>query len=166
MAVWAVLLLGMPSVMHGCVFSLSLAAWIRNEEVYLNELRTNLCSFDLTPKPNVTLLWFSQTVTRTGDRRQASIAVAFLAYMCNRIKEVRHHRKRIMGKPKISIAHANGAITVPGGLDNSSLTADRWLAMFIAQITHLPKELRYRAVRLFVSLCGTFRDSISGKRAS
>jgi hypothetical protein len=39
-----------------------------------------------------------------------------------------------MDKPKISIAHAKGVITVPGGLNKSPLTADRWLAMFIAQI--------------------------------
>jgi hypothetical protein len=75
-AVWAVLRLGMPGVMHGCVLSLSLAAWIRNEEDYLNELRTNPCSFDLTPKPNVTLLWFSQMVTRISDRCQARIALS------------------------------------------------------------------------------------------
>jgi hypothetical protein len=46
---------------HGV--SPSLAAWIITKEVNLNELRANLWSLDLTPKPNATLLLFSQTVT-------------------------------------------------------------------------------------------------------
>jgi hypothetical protein len=47
--------LAMPVVIERHVVSLSLAAWNRNEEVYLNKLRANLCSFVLAPKPNIVL---------------------------------------------------------------------------------------------------------------
>src|ERR1700752_2965243 len=46
--------------------SLSLAAWIRKEEVNLNRVRATLYSNRLSPKPNLTLHRFSQRVTRRG----------------------------------------------------------------------------------------------------
>src|SRR5580700_8378923 len=42
--------------MEGHVLSPSLAAWIRKKTGQSEDLRANLCSFDLIPKPKATLL--------------------------------------------------------------------------------------------------------------
>jgi hypothetical protein len=42
--------------LEGQALSHSLAAWIRKKTGLSEDLRANLCSFDLIPKPNATLL--------------------------------------------------------------------------------------------------------------
>jgi len=54
--VWVLDRLGVLVALEGQALSHSLAAWIRKKTGLSEELRANLCSLDLTPKPNATLL--------------------------------------------------------------------------------------------------------------
>jgi hypothetical protein len=48
--------LGVLVALEGQALSHCLAAWIRIKTGLAEDLRANLCSLDLTPKPNATLL--------------------------------------------------------------------------------------------------------------
>jgi hypothetical protein len=54
--VWVAGRLCVLVALEGHALSHSLAAWIRKKTGLSEDLRANLCSFDLIPKPNATLL--------------------------------------------------------------------------------------------------------------